>query len=99
MFAMSLFGDLVSIYGFVVCIENSLSPTRWRHPLSLSCRLNNNICKPHIGRKIVRDIKWCMVIFFHTIVFDISDLYDDMMILSATLLKIVVGLMSHLGLA
>ena len=39
----------------------------------LSCRPNSNIWNPHIGRKIVRYIKWCGVILFPTISIEISD--------------------------
>ena len=45
-----------------------LSSHRWhcilRPHTRLSRRLNNNICKPHIVRNIVRDIKQCEVLFF-----------------------------------
>ena len=52
----------------------SLSLHSWHSVLHLCTRLssrsNNNICKPHIGRKI---IKWCVVkIFFPAILFEIS---------------------------
>ena len=39
----------------------------------LSCRPSNNIRNSHIGRKIVRDIKWCIVIFSPQIPFEILD--------------------------
>ena len=45
-----------------------LSPHSWHSVIRLRTRLsrrpNNNICKPHIGRKLVRDTKWCVVVFF-----------------------------------
>ena len=45
---------------------------------NLSCRPNNNICEPHIGRKIVRGIKWRVVIFFpQSYSRSQTELYDD----------------------
>ena len=44
----------------------------------LSRRPNSNIHKPHIGRKVVHDVKWCMVIFFPQSYWrSQTELYDD----------------------
>ena len=56
---------------------------------NLSCRLNNSICKPHMGRKIVR-FYWCWVIISTpTILFEILDraVWQQECVLSETMSK------------
>ena len=62
--------------------EGSMSSHSWHSVLRLRTRLslrpNNNNCKPHIGRKIVCNIKWCVVIFFpQSYSKSQTELYDD----------------------
>ena len=58
-------------------ISNALSSHSWHSVLHLctrlSCRLKNNICKPHIGKK---NSAWYQIVcrnVFPTVLFEISD--------------------------
>ena len=78
----SIYTDEFYMYIVFYCSHLALFSHSW-HPVlrlrtRLSCRLNNNVYKPHIGRKIAHDINWCVVIIFPQSHWKSqTELYDD----------------------